>query len=274
MLSFKINETMRIIRKAKKESGNIPIILNFSGGKDSLLLLNLVKKVTDDFICFYCVTKIEFPETVESVKETAKELEIPLLFSYPNDHKGSFFKRLKQFRYFPLIKNTWCSRDLKWRPQKKVLMRFFGNKTFYKLNAVRKYESVRRTHIYHKNNVFFWKDYDVSKDLMVFPILNWTTNERDNYLLKNKIKIRTNPLYKKYKVSGCYWCPFYQASIYRRILSDFPNLYDKVIDWEIRLNKPSVSGKKWLRDLKDEMVHIKRLDHFLYDSEKLEKLEG
>ncbi|MFW9971718.1 MAG: phosphoadenosine phosphosulfate reductase family protein [Candidatus Odinarchaeota archaeon] len=260
-LASKVKESLDIIRKAKKESGNISLVVNFSGGKDSTLLLELVKKVTDDFICFYCSSGIEFPETIDSVKNIAKEKDLELLFSHPEDHKGDFFSRLERFGYFPIIKTTWCSRDLKWRPQKKVLTREFGKNIFYKLNAVGKYESSRRKSIYTKRE-YFWKDYDVSNDIMVFPILNWTTLERDNYLKKNQIKVSTSQLYKKFKVSGCFWCPFYQASIYRRILSEFPNLYDEIIEWEIKLNTPSVSGYKWLKDLKDEIIHIKTLDQF------------
>jgi len=261
-LDYKVKEALTIIKKAKRKSGNIPLVLNFSGGRDSLLLLNLIKKVTDDFICFFCVTGIDFPELNDQVKNSAKDFDLDIYYSYPSDHKGGFFDRMEKFGNFPLIQTTWCSRDLKWRPQKKVLTKLFGKNTFYKLNAVRRYESSRRRKLY-KPTGFFREDYEVYNDIMVFPILSWTTKERDHYLAKNNIPIRTNLLYKKYKVSGCYWCPFYQANIYRRIICDFPNLYDKFIEWEIKLNKPSIVSKKWLRNIKDEMVYIKTLDQFV-----------
>lgn len=261
-MRYKIKQTQKIIKRAGKKSNPIPLIINFSGGKDSLLLLDLVQKITDNFICFYCISGIEFPETIESVKKTAESRELELFFSHPQDYKGDFFTRLAKFRYFPQINTTWCSRDLKWRPQKKVLSKLFDCNRFYKLNAVRRFESSRRQRIYNRNG-FFKKDFDVANDIMVFPLLNWTTWERDNYLIKNSVKIETKPLYKKYRVSGCYWCPFYQLSIYRNIIIDFPDIYDKFIEWEIKLNMPSACGYKWIRDIKDELLHTKTIDKFL-----------
>lgn len=267
-LAYKIKESIRVIKKSAKESKNLPIIVNFSGGKDSLLLLDLVKSAKVDFICFYCATGLEIPGVLEKVKKTANDYDLDLYCSTPFDHKGTFFQRLKQFRYFPLIKSTWCSRDLKWRPQKKALTKIFGKNKFYKLNAVRKYESSRRKAIYD-GKAFFWKDWEVSNDIMVFPVILWTTWERDYYLKKRNVEISTNQLYKEFKVSGCAWCPFYQTSIYRRILRKFPNLYDRIIKWEIKLNKPSINGKKWLRDLKDELINNRILDEFIFqDTEK------
>ena len=251
MLDSKVRRSLVVIRYALQRSAQ-PLIVNFSGGKDSLVLLDLVDRVTDDFLCMYCMSGIEFPETIEAVKRTSKERGVDLYFSYPSDYKGGFFERLAEFRAFPTVRSRWCSRDLKFRPQKKLLKRIFGNSVFYKLNAVRRYESSRRRRIYGHRS-YMAEDSDVSGDIMVFPIMDWTTEERNQYLRERAIKVETNQLYESYGVSGCYWCPFYQPSIYCKILKHDSTMYDQFIEWEAALNSPSVNGYTWLRDLKKEV---------------------
>lgn len=245
VLDVKIEQSISIIQDVLKRSKNIPLFVMFSGGKDSLLLLDLVQRTTDNFLCCYMSTGIEFPEVLESNIKYCENLGLELCVSFPKDHKGNFFDRIKKFKRFPNIKATWCSRDLKIRPLNKILRKRFGKYSkFYKLNGVRMYESTRRTAM-HKNTpkkVFMIPDYDVQHAFMVFPILMWTTEERNQYLKLRELRPPTRALYKKYSISGCYWCPFYQPSIYEQILKDFPNLYDEFIEWELKLDMPSVQG--------------------------------
>jgi phosphoadenosine phosphosulfate reductase len=248
LLDYRIKQSQAIIDNALRRSALVPLIVNFSGGKDSLVLLDLVQQVTDRFICMYMKTGIEFSENIQFVTETADSLQVKLLVSTPADYKGGFFERLETFGYWPTIKKTWCSRDLKFRAQKKLLNRMYGKTKLFKLNGVRASESARRTKM-HRNTPktdFMKPDWDVHGDVLVYPILNWTDENISDYLKINKIRVKKNPLYAKYGVSGCYWCPFYQASIYEKIAKQCPRLYDKFIEWEKKLNEPSVNGYQWL----------------------------
>lgn len=255
VLDVQIETSQNIIREAVQRSGNVPVIVNFSGGKDSLCLLQLVREVTDNFRCFYMISGIEFPEAVEFAQKTCDRFGVELLTSRPSDYKGDFFKRIERLRSFPTLRAQWCNRDLKIRPQAKVLERMFGRQPFFKLNAVRRTESTRRKLLY-SSRMFFKPEYQVTKKhTIVFPVMLWTDEDVIEFLDRNKVEIPKNPLYEKYSVSGCYWCPFYQSSIYKRILSYHPDLYDRLIDWECKLNCPSVNGYVWLRDLKREVVN-------------------
>jgi 3'-phosphoadenosine 5'-phosphosulfate sulfotransferase (PAPS reductase)/FAD synthetase len=214
-----------------------------------------VKEVTDNFLCCYMVSGIEFPEAVDFAGEAANGIGVPILYSQPSDHKGGFFERLATFRRFPNIESTWCNRDLKVRPQKKVLERNFGKQTFYKLVGVRKFESNRRRGLYPANKLIR-PDPEHSGSFLVFPLLHWTDDDVINYL--KMAGLPTAGLYKRFGVSGCYWCPFYQVEIYKKVLRELPNIYDEFIEWETKLKAPSVIGEIYLRDLKKEVAACSR----------------
>jgi len=257
----KIRNSERIIMGCIEKVDKLPLIINFSGGKDSQCVLALVRELTDNFVCFYMSSGIEFPEAIDFVRKTCRELGVKLIISYPSDYKGDFFQRLAHFHDlgrgtgFPWTRATWCSRDLKLRPQRNVLRRLYGRNMMFKLVAVRRHESKRREKIY-KSNICIVRDPEQKEAYMVYPILDWTDDDVKVYLKQKSIIVPPNPLYEKYGVSGCYWCPFYQASIYRKILRCHPNLYDRWIEWERRLGKPCVNGQIFMSDLKREIVEL------------------
>ena len=258
LLDWRVEKSQKIIQDAVKDSSLIPLIVNFSGGKDSTVLLDLVQKVTDNFICCYMVSGIQFPESIEYAQRSCEKFGRKLLCSYPSDHKGDFFKRIAKFRFFPTVRRPRCTRDLKVRPQKKMLTRKYGKVRFFKLVGVRRFESIRRSALYRdapKRN-YRRKEYQYGgNDVLVYPIIHWTNQDILEYLHRERIRIEPNPLYEKYGVSGCYWCPFYQPSIYKRIIKQNPSLYDRFIEWEVKLNAPSVNGFHWLRDIKKGSAH-------------------
>ena len=65
---------MDIIKKALKESNNPTVA--FSGGKDSTVVLNLVRKIDPTVKAVFCNTGVEFPETLEYVKTIDNLVEL------------------------------------------------------------------------------------------------------------------------------------------------------------------------------------------------------
>jgi len=252
-LSQRLAESRALVRDVVAQS-KPPLILQFSGGNDSMAMAGLVKEVTDRFICCYMISGIEFPEAIEFAGKAANDLGAPILYSRPEDYKGGLFKRLATFRRFPTVESTWCSRDLKIRAQKRVLIANFGRVPLYKLVGVRKFESNRRRMLYSANQLMR-EDPEHKKSFEVFPLLMWTDDDVINYLKMAGLPIAG--LYKRFGISGCYWCPFYQVDIYRRVLRELPNLYDEFIEWENRLGAPSVINQTYLRDLKEEILREK-----------------
>lgn len=258
-LKHRLEESRAVVKEVAEKTEK-PLIIQFSGGRDSMALLGLVREVTNDFVCSYMATGLEFSGVIQFVKEICDQFNIRLIISHPGLHKGNIFKRIEQFQSFPNLgsfngggKRLWCCRDLKLRPQKKLLHQLFGKGTFYKLEGIRLYESVRRRYIY--------KDYvehplrpdgEHSGSFEVFPIINWTDSDVLNYL--EMVSLPTLGHYDKYGVSGCSWCPFYGVEIYSRVLADKPNHYDRFIQMEEKLGIPSVMGGVYLRDIKRAVV--------------------
>jgi phosphoadenosine phosphosulfate reductase len=251
-LKERLEESRRLVRTIAALSKK-PLIIQFSGGRDSMALLGLVREVTANFVCAYMATGLEFDGVLQFVRQTSKQLGVPLIVSNPAMHKGNIFKRVEQFKTWPGLIATWCCRDLKLRPEKKLLQKLYGKGTFYKLEGIRMWESTRRKAIYKEvSEVALREDGEHKGSYEVFPILKWNDSDVLNYLAMKGLP--TSGLYNEFGVSGCSWCPFYQPDIYRRVLAKLPNHYDRFIEWEKKLKQPSVNGHVYLRDIKKEVL--------------------
>ncbi|MDP2719569.1 MAG: phosphoadenosine phosphosulfate reductase family protein [Dehalococcoidia bacterium] len=251
-LRVRVEQSLGIIEDVAAKTDR-PLIVQFSGGRDSMVLLELTRTVTSNFVCAYMATGLEFAGFVKYIKDFCAGAGVPLIISNPTMHKGNLFKRVEQFRTWPGLVATWCCRDLKLRPEKKLLQKLYGKGTFYKLEGVRMYESQRRRSLYKDvAETFIREDGEHKKSFDVFPILLWSDYDVINFLQEKGLP--TSRLYDDYGVSGCSWCPFYEPAIYKRVLEKLPNHYDRFIEWEEKLGQPSVNGFVYLGDIKREVV--------------------
>jgi len=249
MLVNKVSEALRIIEKARRKT-RVPLIVNFSGGKDSVVTIDLVSRVTREFKAFFMESSIDFPETLDFVRRQAEILGVELLTSNPKrDYLGDFYDFVERYGYFPNFKAPWCSSRLKHRPSKRVLQRLFGEEMVYRLTGIRRFESTRRTRVYHPAE-FFQSDCENSRARLVHPLLLWTDEDVAEYIAEKRLEVHSG--YKVCGVSGCFWCIYYQRSIYERVLKMKPNLYEGIIRLEEKFGQPSCAGRLFLRDLKAE----------------------
>jgi 3'-phosphoadenosine 5'-phosphosulfate sulfotransferase (PAPS reductase)/FAD synthetase len=261
-LERELEWSRKVVRKANEatKAAGKPLIIQFSGGRDSMAVLALVREVTDNFYCAYMCTGTEFPGFVKFVRDICSKLGVKLLISVPNMHKGNIYQRIERFQSFPNLgrfegggKRLWCCRDLKLRPEKKLLYHEFGRGTFFRLEGIRRFESARRQVIYkpYAENPFRPDD-ELKGSFEVYPILNWTDEDVLRYL--EMTGMPTTGLYKEFGVSGCSWCPFYGPDIYLQVLATYPTHYDQFIELEEKLKIPSVQGGVWLKDLKRQVT--------------------
>lgn len=225
-----------------------PIIVNFSGGKDSSTALHVTLEALERVEAVFMDSSIMLPGSVDFVKRFCDEMDVRLHVANPVKHYyGSFFDVIRRKGYFPCISDSWCKKDLKLRPQRAYLRTIYGNRHVYKITGIRMFESTRRMKIYGDRR-YIEPDHEHSGSFVVHPLIDWKNEDVESYLKSTGLPI--NPQYERFGISGCKWCPFYQKKIYERILHKRPNILDDVIELEREIGAPSVTGRLWLRDIK------------------------
>ena len=176
----------------------------FSGGKDSEVLLDLVRKALPkkSFVVVFGDTGMEFPDTyavVEKIKDICQVEEIPFYTS------KSHFDPHDSWKLFgpPARVLRWCCSVHKSTPQTLKLREITGKNNYVGLDfvGVRKHESIARSEYEYEN---FGKK---QKGQFSFnAILEWTSAEVWLYLLRYALPI--NEAYKKGNSrAGCLFCP-------------------------------------------------------------------
>jgi len=254
MLNGKLEHSLEIMREADRlaKEAETPLLINFSGGKDSSCLLLLAKEVDANVEAIYMTSGLEIPGSLEFVQKEADRQGLKLHITDPvRDYQGDFPYWVRKFNYFPSYGYNYCSSRLKLRPSRAYLRKIYGYKHIYRVNGVRKAESSRRAKIY-KEKAPIRKDWENSGHFLVEPIQEWTGQDVKDYLKANNFEVQKQ--YSVFGVSGCAYCPFYQVEIYQRILSVYPNIYDEIIEVEDEIGKPSVGGNRYLHEIRDDFL--------------------
>ncbi|NLC26584.1 MAG: phosphoadenosine phosphosulfate reductase family protein [Fastidiosipila sp.] len=202
----------------------------FSGGKDSLVLLDLVKKALPkgSFIVVFGDTGMEFPDTydiVEKTKRQCAEEEIPFYIA------KSHLSPKESWELFGPPSRTlrWCCSVHKSTPQALKLREVTGKNSYTGLAfvGVRAQESAKRSEYEYEN---FGKKQKGQYNHN--SLLEWTSAEVWLYIYSNKVLI--NEAYKKGNSrAGCIFCPMSSKKadyIKSEIYSDDVCSYIKMID--------------------------------------------
>jgi len=246
-LDLKIAEAKSIIRAAmEKTLKGVPLICNFSGGKDSSCVLHLAMEVTDNIECFYMASH-DLPGAIEYAVASAGRFGKELIISHPEDYQGDLADLVRRFRTWPLPQRPWCSGRLKIRPGRAFLRKRFGRTSLVKMTGVRKAESARRSRMYDLGAPIV-RDPEHSGSWLAHPILSWEDVDVREYL-EHHDPLPPSPLYKTVGVSGCYWCPFYTEPIIVAVERMFPGIHKLFIDVEAEVGKPAMAGYRHLRDI-------------------------
>lgn len=203
-LSKLIISSREILRAAyEKYKGNI--LIGFSGGKDSGVLLDLaVRLFGSDVSVVFNDTGCEFPETYDHIEKVVDYYNLTDFNETKPRH--SFFKVLwysRKTRYplQALASKRYCC----WTLKKLPLMRY-GNKRWGELewiavNGVKNSDSRRR-----KNYTSFMEiDNTKARYHLCQPLVEWTDSNVEEYI--DRFKIPVNPIYQWYDSTGCAPCP-------------------------------------------------------------------
>lgn len=269
-LKGKIERSLSAMREhlpVREFSAEYPLIVNFSGGKDSTACLLLARELTDHVEALYMDAGFELPNTLDYVRDRAHELGVKLHISgpltYPVPHRPGGIPQnvrlledyVRHYKYWPTSACRWCSIWCKQRPAKQLIRKKWGKKPIYKFVGVKIADSPRRKHIYGNAAVqerlggrWVRPDREMPGTFVTYPILEWTSDDCKAYIRANGLDLHDG--YKLFGVSGCAWCPVYKPETVRKIARVYPHIYDKLIAAEQDIGKPAWTHKGiWLEDV-------------------------
>jgi phosphoadenosine phosphosulfate reductase len=199
-----------------------PVVVGFSGGKDSLVTYLLVEKALNKSpSLFFINTGLELPETVEHVNSFAKNRNAKIIGQDAGDR---FWESLDVFGP-PARDFRWCCKVLKLGPAATSIAEDMGG-TSISFMGQRKLESFQRS-IEPRVTNNPWVPGQTSAN----PIQNWNALEVWLYIFRSSVEF--NPLYTKgYHRMGCYLCPSSPLEEIKSLSKTHPELYDR---WMTRL---------------------------------------
>lgn len=273
-LSQKVEESRRILRLACDMSFTYygqPLILGYSAGKDSDVLLHLAETTLkpNEFEVINSHTSVDYPESVYHRNEVFLRLQdkgVKATVIYPKDKDGNhitMWNLILARDNFPTRLVRFCCKVLKETstPNRMAAMGIraaeSNNRKGRDVFAVRgekksealyySYDHVEEVHkesqeINDPNwDCTFIKTMKEHKDTIVNPIYTWTDKDVWDYLRANNVKV--NPLYECGLTRiGCILCPMasyrlkqWQIAHYPTYKQAYIHAYDKLLEnWKAR----------------------------------------
>ena len=239
---------IEFIRKmhTKYSKRGMKFVVAFSGGKDSLVLLDLVAKALrpDEFVVIFSNTDMELSATLEAV-EKAKIHYDKLHFYEAKSHLTAE----ESWEAFgpPGRRLRWCCSVHKSVPNILKIRELTGD---YSVQIV-VFEGVRREESDDRGGYDYVREgVKNANQINISPILEWGTAEIYLYLMKNKIMLN-EAYYQGFFRVGCKICPSASTwwdSIANDIYKDeLSSLLKKIEDYSSFIQTPK-SQKKFVEE--------------------------
>ncbi len=208
---------IRSFAKGKRQ----PVTASFSGGKDSLATYLLAEKAIGPMDLLFVNTGLEFPETVEYVREFAAERSLNLHEFNAGD---AFWQNVDAFG--PPAKDfRWCCKSCKLGPLTEGISTRYPRGTIT-VEGNRSLESFSRS-----DTRFVARNPFVPNQTVLNPIRAWSAAEVWAFIWYKGSGY--NPLYDKdYARIGCYLCPASLGSDWERTRLLHPELFAR---WDSHL---------------------------------------
>lgn len=257
-LEEKIKDAEAVLKLAadmSKHYYNKPLIITYSGGKDSDVMLDIAKKCLNvgDFEVVNSHTTVDAPETVYHIREVfadlkAQGIHAEIRYPYYKGERTSMWKLIKDMGIPPTRLMRYCCSVLKesTTPNRMVA---FGVREEESINRQgRDVFSIRgqkgeewrtlehtfamyqidKTGIDGSYECEIIKACKENKDTLVQPIYKFTVNDVWEYVKQNNVKM--NPLYaKSYDRVGCIGCPMGNCKQQRKQFNDYPKYKENYI---------------------------------------------
>jgi len=194
----------------------------FSGGKDSLCLLEYMRRLAKaggkEITALHVDTTAGFPEVEEYVARVCRKLRVRLEIVRP---AHDYFEIAKRWG-IPGVRARWCCETLKVAPIRRHLAHIEGPKVVF--DGIRAAESaVRATYIpvwYHP----------AFRCLSVSPIFYWSDAKVFGYIAKHNLP--KSPVAGLNTSAEC-WCGAYKCrKDFETLLEIHPEIFDKLVEVE------------------------------------------
>ena len=204
-LKTKIERSIKILKELDKGDYN----LAFSGGKDSIIILDLIRKSGCDYIATYSNTTIDPTGTIEFIKKNYPEVNII-------QPEKSFYQLVIE-KGLPTRKGRFCCEHLKERYG-------IGKRN---VDGTRWDESIKR-------KKYSPEDCDSRKWMKgavhIRPILDWTEKDVWDYIKYYKLPyIKYYDAPYNFKRHGCVGCPYGGSKQQIKEFKIFPRHYEALI---------------------------------------------
>ena len=211
------------------------VTVSYSGGKDSLVVLQLVSECLEDFDILFADTGIEFPETVSNTQEVSQLYGKPLRSISSGN---AFWESVDSFGP-PSVEMRWCCKVCKLGPITQLIEGNYeeGCLTFI---GQRKYESDTRA-----KSERVWKNPWVGNQIGAAPIQDWTAMHVWLYIFMHGLPY--NPLYKKgFDRIGCWLCPSCSVADLHRLRATHPEFASKLENYLLGYAQRSGLSPEWV----------------------------
>ncbi len=196
MLTRRVEDAIRFIHNTIN-TNELPAMVSFSGGKDSLACLLLTMDAGLKLPIFFVNTGLEFPETIAHVHQIAEKHGLRLIEE--SAPEGIFFESLIHFGP-PGRDFRWCCKTNKLGPTTRAIMKHYPNGVLSFIGQ-RRYESEQRS---EKPRV--WKNPWTPGQIGASPIQDWTALHVWLYIFSKGEEY--NPWYDRgLDRIGCFLCP-------------------------------------------------------------------
>jgi len=214
----------------------LPVTISYSGGKDSLVALDLTLRAGLEPKVVFNDTGLELPETLDNVVMVSNHYGLELHEARPDktfwEYLDTFGPPAKDFR--------WCCKLIKLIPLAKLYKGVFPQGA---LNVIgqRGFESIDRA-----LSGRVWRNRWISHILNITLIQEWPQIAVWAYIISNKLKY--NSLYERgFDRLGCYLCPAANIAEYYMVRKNYPSIWslweERLTRWAERFNLP----ESWVR---------------------------